>query len=97
MPYLSGNNVDLLIDGETTFTSILDAIDQAQGYILFQFFIIHDDELGCHGLPAAYADDLRTAGDFIDNFGPRYFLEISDHLPYNAYPSCGSWLVSGHK
>jgi len=46
MPYLSGNNVDLLIDGEATFTSILDGIDQAQDYILFQFFIIHDDEIG---------------------------------------------------
>ena len=46
MPYLKGNDVDLLIDGEATFASILDGINQAQEYILFQFFIIHDDEIG---------------------------------------------------
>ena len=46
MPYLKGNNVDLLIDGQATFDSIVDGIDQAREYILFQFFIVHDDELG---------------------------------------------------
>ena len=45
-PILSGNSVELLIDGEATFESILDGIDSAEEYILFQFFIIHDDEIG---------------------------------------------------
>ena len=46
MPVLRGNEVELLIDGEATFGSILDGIDRAQDYILFQFFIVKHDDLG---------------------------------------------------
>ena len=46
IPYLTGNSVDLLVDGKATFDSILSGIDAAQTYILFQFFIVHDDEIG---------------------------------------------------
>ncbi len=46
IPYLKGNSVELLIDGEATFADILAGIDAAQEYILFQFYIVHDDELG---------------------------------------------------
>jgi cardiolipin synthase len=46
MPALGGNRVDLLVDGDATFSSILDGIDQATDYILFQFFIVKDDGLG---------------------------------------------------
>jgi cardiolipin synthase len=45
-PFLRGNRAELLIDGEATFSSILEGIDAATGYILFQFYIVHDDELG---------------------------------------------------
>ena len=46
MPVLSGNRVDLLIDGDATFESILEGIDQAQSYVLVQFYIVRDDGLG---------------------------------------------------
>ncbi len=46
MPILEGNSVELLIDGEATFTSILEGIDSAEKYVLFQFFIVEDDGLG---------------------------------------------------
>lgn len=46
LPFLGGNSVELLIDGENTFASILEGIDDAKEYILFQFFIVHDDEIG---------------------------------------------------
>jgi cardiolipin synthase len=46
MPTLRGNRVDLLIDGDATFTSILKGIDEAKEYVLVQFFIVHDDGLG---------------------------------------------------
>jgi len=46
IPTLSGNEVELLIDGQATFDSIFTGIDQARDYILVQFFIIKDDELG---------------------------------------------------
>jgi cardiolipin synthase len=43
---LSGNKLDLLIDGEQTFAAVFDAIDKASSYILVEFFIIKDDGLG---------------------------------------------------
>ncbi len=46
IPYVRGNEAELLIDGEATFGSILEGIDRARDYILFQFFIVKDDELG---------------------------------------------------
>jgi cardiolipin synthase len=46
MPVLTGNNVNLLIDGEATFDSILKGIDKAEKYVLVQFYIVHDDGLG---------------------------------------------------
>ncbi len=45
-PMTSGNSVDLLIDGEATFSSIFDGIEQADDYVLVQFYIIRDDGLG---------------------------------------------------
>ncbi len=46
LPFLSGNDVTLLVDGPATFGSIFEGIEAARDYILFQFFIVHDDELG---------------------------------------------------
>ena len=46
MPFTDGNEMELLIDGEATFASILEGIAQAKNYILFQFFIVKDDEIG---------------------------------------------------
>lgn len=46
MRALSGNAVELLIDGEATFASILKGIDEARDLVLFQFFIVHDDGIG---------------------------------------------------
>ncbi len=46
MPSTHGNCVDLLIDGKQTFDAMFADIEQATKYILVQFFIIHDDELG---------------------------------------------------
>lgn len=46
IPFLKGNDVELLIDGEATFKSILEGISSAQQALLIQFYIIRDDELG---------------------------------------------------
>ncbi|MDO8360320.1 MAG: cardiolipin synthase, partial [Devosia sp.] len=46
LPFLGGNEVELLIDGEATFDSIFAGISRAQSTLLIQFYIIHDDELG---------------------------------------------------
>jgi cardiolipin synthase len=46
MPYLDANDVELLIDGEATFQSILEGISKAKNYILLEFYIVRDDNLG---------------------------------------------------
>jgi len=46
LPITGFNSSRLLIDGKETFESIFSAIDDAQEYILIEFFIIKDDELG---------------------------------------------------
>jgi cardiolipin synthase len=46
MPATSGNEVELLIDGEATFDSIEAGMARAKKHILFQFYILRDDELG---------------------------------------------------
>lgn len=41
-----GNGFDLLIDGSAAFGEMFRAIDAAQDYLLVQFYIVRDDELG---------------------------------------------------
>jgi cardiolipin synthase len=43
---VGGNRVELLVNGEATFNSILAGIAQAKDYVLVQFYIVHDDGLG---------------------------------------------------
>ena len=46
MPYTRGNRVELLVNGNEIFDSIFAAIDGAENYILLQFYIVRDDQLG---------------------------------------------------
>jgi cardiolipin synthase len=46
MPFTDLNQVDLLINGEVTFDAIFADMRQAESYILIQFYIFHDDQLG---------------------------------------------------
>ncbi|MGX1497203.1 cardiolipin synthase [Labrenzia sp. MBR-25] len=46
VPFMAGNKTDLLIDGDATFSAIKEEIAKARNVIFFQFFAIHDDELG---------------------------------------------------
>ena len=46
LPTLTGNHVELLIDGEATFNAIFEGIASAKDYILVQFYIVRDDEAG---------------------------------------------------
>lgn len=45
-PFIKGNQAELLINGEATYEAMLTAIQSAQDYILFQFYIINDDVAG---------------------------------------------------
>ena len=46
LPFTSGNRCELLVDGAATFDSIFEGIAAAREYVLVQFFILRDDELG---------------------------------------------------
>lgn len=40
------NSAELLIDGEATFDAIFEAVEAAEDYLLIQFYIVRDDQLG---------------------------------------------------
>ena len=46
VPFTAGNRVELLVDAEATYGSMLDAIGRAQTYVLVQFYIVRDDRSG---------------------------------------------------
>jgi cardiolipin synthase len=48
LPQAEDNKVELLINGEQTFTNIFKEIEAAQHCVLVQFYIINDDKLGKH-------------------------------------------------
>jgi cardiolipin synthase len=56
LPAVRGNALVPLIDGKESFDAIFAAIDAARRYVLVQFFIVHDDELG-----RAFRDRLVAA------------------------------------
>ncbi len=75
MPATRGNEVQLLIDGQQTFASILAGLRDAQKYILFQFYIIRDDKLG-HEISRVLADKAREGVQvylLFDEIGSRAF------------------------
>jgi cardiolipin synthase len=45
-PFMSGNKVELLVDGSATYDSIAAGISRAESYILFQFYILRADAAG---------------------------------------------------
>lgn len=44
VPFTRGNRAKLLIDGEQTYASMLEAIASAKSYVLVQFYIVRDDD-----------------------------------------------------
>jgi cardiolipin synthase len=46
LPYLGGNHVELLVDGEATFASVFAGIERARRYVLVQYYIVRDDRIG---------------------------------------------------
>ncbi|MEH6516536.1 MAG: cardiolipin synthase [Halioglobus sp.] len=74
-PATRGNKVELLINGEATFDSIATGMLTAQHHILFQFYIIRDDELG-RKLARILSDKARAGVDvylIYDEIGSRKF------------------------
>jgi cardiolipin synthase len=59
MPITRNNKSRLLIDGDETFGSIFEGIESAESYILVQFFIIKDDDVG-HALQAKLIEKAKA-------------------------------------
>ncbi len=45
-PMTRGNSLKLLINGEETFDAIFEGIDRAERYLLVQYYLIRDDDIG---------------------------------------------------
>ena len=75
-PATHGNRLDLLINGKQTFDSIVEGLQAAENYILFQFYIIRDDALGKR-LGRVLADKARA--------GIRVYL-IYDEIGSRTFP-----------
>ena len=81
MPATTGNRVELLIDGQQTFDSLLEGIASAEKFILFQFYIIRDDDLG-RRLCRILADKARAGVKVFllyDEIGSRPFASTRIH------------------
>jgi cardiolipin synthase len=75
MPATRGNQIELLIDGRATFDSIIKGLEGAEEYILFQFYIIRDDDLG-RRLARILSDKARSGVAvylLYDEIGSRQF------------------------
>lgn len=46
LPFTGGNEAHVLVDGHATFEALFAALDRAEHYVLTQFYIVHDDEIG---------------------------------------------------
>jgi cardiolipin synthase len=46
LPFTNSNQVELLVDGPQTFDAIFNGIESAENYVLVQFFIVKNDDLG---------------------------------------------------
>jgi len=55
VPFTIQNQANLLVNGEAMFGALLRAIEAAQDYILFQFYIIKDDDIGREVMAALMA------------------------------------------
>ena len=81
MPFAAGNSARLLIDGKAVFDALFAGIDGATQYVLAQFFIVHDDEIG-RAFQAAHRQGVRVHFLY-DEIGSaalprRYLRELCD-------------------
>jgi len=59
-----GNKVELLVDGQQTFDSIIEGIGRARDYVLVEFYIVRDDGLG-RRLKDAMLERARAGVDVV--------------------------------
>ncbi|TVP43332.1 MAG: cardiolipin synthase [Gemmatimonadales bacterium] len=92
LPILGGNETEPLHDGDNTYASILEGMNRAQRYVLFQFYILRDDPTG-HRFRDALIEcarrgvDVYLLVDRVGSFGlpKRYFDELLEGGVNAAY------------
>ncbi len=78
-PFTHSNSLRLLVDGQATFDAIFAGIDAAEDYVLAQFYIIHDDEIG-----TAFKEKLiAAAGRGVDVY--LLYDEVGSHSLPRSY------------
>jgi len=92
MPPVEGNQVRLLVNGAETFEAIFAAIEQAQRYVIVQFFIVRDDALGQRLKDALLACVARGVRVYFlyDSIGcfdlPKRYVQALRAGGVNAHP-----------
>ncbi len=79
MPFTMDHQATLLIDGQATFDAIIAAIEKAENFVLVQFYIVRDDDLGLrlsHILMEKAAQGLKVC--FL-------YDEVGSHKTKQAY------------
>lgn len=79
LPFTRGNETEILVDGDHTFESIFRSIASAKNYVLVNFFIVKNDEVGTRFQQALI--DKALAGVRV------YFLfdEVGSHKLPDSY------------
>ncbi|MFM7180721.1 MAG: cardiolipin synthase [Verrucomicrobiales bacterium] len=95
LPFTTKNDAELLIDGEATFRSIFEGIDQAKEYVLVQFYILHDDDIGKQlkdrllarareGIKVRVLYDEIGSGNIAKVWGPDFKACGAEIVPFNS-------------
>ena len=100
LPLTCHNDGQLLIDGHATFDAIFAAFETAEDYILAQFYIIHDDEIGQRFQEALMAAARRGVRVYLlyDEVGsyklPRAYKKTLEEagVEVSSFSSSRSWL-----
>ncbi|MGZ7039405.1 MAG: phospholipase D-like domain-containing protein, partial [Thermoanaerobaculia bacterium] len=79
LPFTTGNDAELLINGDATFASIFAGIEKAQKYVLVQFYILRDDTIG-----RAFQDKLIERA----RAGVRVYLLYDEIGSYDLPKKC---------
>jgi cardiolipin synthase len=99
-PFMHGNRVELLIDGQNTYDSIEAGIRRAQDYILFQFYILRADESGnrfkklliekaAQGVQVHVLYDELGSGRLTDSWLSDFRAAGVEIIPFNT--TQGAW------
>lgn len=100
LPFTRGNSARLLVDGHAAFDAIFEAIEAAEHYVLAQFFIIHEDQIGRRFQEALIAAAQRGVRTYLlfDEVGsaslPRRYVRALREAGVHVTPFSGrrAWL-----